>query len=156
MPIAFVAVAVNVYEWPFVSPPTVIGLDDPVACCPPLAGLVRSLAVTVYDVTGLPLAGAGEKDTRAEPEPPVAVRPVGAPGAVAPAVATLAANSDVLPPGVVVVAVTVVGHPPAGAAMVAVPAELAVADAEVASCPARTLPPGRTWRTPRPCTRRTW
>ena len=36
VPIAFVAVTVNVYVVPFVNPVIVIGEDPPVAVCPPL------------------------------------------------------------------------------------------------------------------------
>jgi hypothetical protein len=36
VPIAFVAVTVNVYAWPFVRPVTVIGEDPPYAVNPPV------------------------------------------------------------------------------------------------------------------------
>lgn len=44
VPVAFVAVTVNVYAVPVVRPDTVIGEEDPVAVIPP------GLEVTVYDV----------------------------------------------------------------------------------------------------------
>jgi hypothetical protein len=47
VPTSFVAVTVKVYESPFVSPVTEIGLADPTAVCPPLPGEVESAAVTV-------------------------------------------------------------------------------------------------------------
>ena len=66
-----------------VSPVTVTGLPVPVAVCPPLPGVVWSVAVTVYPVTGLPpsLAG-GVNDTDADALPAVADPITGAPGTV--------------------------------------------------------------------------
>jgi len=78
VPTALVAVTVNVYEVPFVSPVTVIGLDEPVAV------MLEGFEVTEYDVTELPpLEAGGAKLTVACELPAVAVAPVGAPGAVA-------------------------------------------------------------------------
>ena len=59
VPIEFVAVTVNVYAWPFVSPVTMIGLAAPPALWPP------GEAVTVYEVIGAPpvlAGGANETD----------------------------------------------------------------------------------------------
>ena len=72
-----VAVTENVYEVPFVKPPTVIGEVDALAVRPP------GLLVTVYPVIGEPPAFAGTaKLTDAWASPAVAVTPVGADGAV--------------------------------------------------------------------------
>lgn len=56
VPLAFVAVTVNVYESPFVRPPTLhlSGPLDHVQVCMPLAGVVESAAVTVYFVMAFP------------------------------------------------------------------------------------------------------
>jgi hypothetical protein len=80
VPIAFVAVTVNVYEVPFDKPVTVNGLEPPDAVSPP------GLDVTVKLVIAEPplLAGA-LNDTVACALPALALTPVGAPGAVAPA-----------------------------------------------------------------------
>src|SRR4051794_31216600 len=53
VPMALVAVTVNVYEVPFVKPVTVSGPLLPDAVCPP------GCAVTVYDVIDLPPLLAG-------------------------------------------------------------------------------------------------
>ena len=45
--ILFVAVTLKVYLSPLVSPVTVIGLADPDVLCPPWAGVVSSVVVTV-------------------------------------------------------------------------------------------------------------
>ena len=68
---------VNVYDVPFVSPPIVIGLAEPLAVLPP------GDDVTVYDVIGEPPFEAGAaKDTVAAPLLAVAETAVGAPGTV--------------------------------------------------------------------------
>jgi len=72
VPAELVAVTVNVYAVPFVSPVTVSGLAAPVAV------MLPGLEVTVYDVTVLP-AGA-VKVIVACALPATAVAPVGAPG----------------------------------------------------------------------------
>jgi hypothetical protein len=80
VPIAFVAVTVNVYEVPLVKPVTVSGLDAPVAVAP------SGLAVTVKPVIAEPPLSAGaEKATDTDALPGVPVTPVGASGALAPA-----------------------------------------------------------------------
>ena len=84
VPTALVAVTVKVYVSPFVRPVTVIGLDEPVAVSPPLAGVVRSAATTLNDVIVEPpsLAG-GVNATVAEAFPAVGTPMTGAAGAVA-------------------------------------------------------------------------
>jgi hypothetical protein len=80
VPIAFVAVTVNVYEVPLLKPETVIGDEPPVPVAPP------GLAVTVKLVIAEPPLFAGaEKATDAEAFPPVATTLVGASGGFAPA-----------------------------------------------------------------------
>jgi hypothetical protein len=80
VPIAFVAVTVNVYAVPFDKPVTVNGLEAPVAVRLP------GLDVTVYPVIAEPpLLDGAENDTVACALPAVALTPVGAPGGVAPA-----------------------------------------------------------------------
>jgi hypothetical protein len=81
VPIAFVAVTVKVYMSPLVKPVTTIGPADPVAVCPPLPGVVVSVAVTVYPVITEPPSLAGAVNTtEACPSPAVAETPVGTPG----------------------------------------------------------------------------
>ena len=60
-------------------------------------------------------------DTLAEPGAGTALTPVGGLGAFGPAVRMFAANSEVLPWGVLDVAVTTAGQPAAGGANVATP-----------------------------------
>jgi hypothetical protein len=64
VPLAFVAVTVNVYPVPPVSPETVIGLDEPVAVIEP------GLDVTVNDVAVSP---CGVKETLKDPATPAGV-----------------------------------------------------------------------------------
>lgn len=74
----FVAVTVNVYAVPLVSPGTVIGLPAPVPVAPP------GFAVTVYPVIDAPpLEDGAVKLTEACVSPAVAVPMLGAPGATA-------------------------------------------------------------------------
>jgi hypothetical protein len=76
VPYALVAVTVNVYAVPFVSPVTDNGLVVPVAVKPP------GLDVAVYDVIGPePVDTGAVKGTVARALPAVAVPIVGAPGA---------------------------------------------------------------------------
>ena len=77
VPTALVAVTVNVYEAPLVSPVTVIGLPAP------LALMLPGLDVTVYPDIGLPPLFGAVKLIVALPLPCVANTFVGAPGAVA-------------------------------------------------------------------------
>ncbi len=63
-----------------VRPVTVIGLPDPVADWPPLAGLVESAAVTVYPEMAEPLESAAVKVTVAWVSPALVDTSVGAPG----------------------------------------------------------------------------
>jgi hypothetical protein len=96
VPAVFVAVTVNVYLCPLVRPVTVRGERVPVTVCPPLAGVVVSVAVTVYPVMADPpsLVG-GVKVTVACPLPAVAETPVGAPGVLAGVVAGVTAAEAV-------------------------------------------------------------
>src|SRR5918912_1152678 len=86
VPTAFVAVTVNVYAVPFVSPVTVAVVGTSVL---PTGGLTvaeppAGEEVTVYEVIALPPFEAGAvQDTLAAALPAVATTPVGAPGAVA-------------------------------------------------------------------------
>jgi hypothetical protein len=77
VPMPLVAVMVKVYEVPFVSPDTTIGLCDPVAVAPP------GDAVTVYKEIGEPFAPAPENAIVACASPGVAVTVVGADGSPA-------------------------------------------------------------------------
>lgn len=63
---------------------TVVGLDAPLEVCPPLAGVVRSVAITVYPLmVAPPLETGGVQDTTdLELANEVAVTPVGAPATV--------------------------------------------------------------------------
>jgi hypothetical protein len=74
VPTPFVAVTVNVYEVPLVSPGTIIEVELSVTLIAP------GFEVTVYDVMGLPLFVAAEKETVAWPSPAVALGLPGAPG----------------------------------------------------------------------------
>ena len=81
-PTAFVAVAVHVYDFPFVNPATTIGLAGPVA--EPAAPPFDDVHETEYAEIGDPPSFAGaENATRAPPGAAVATRPLGAPGVVA-------------------------------------------------------------------------
>jgi hypothetical protein len=93
VPIAFVAVTVNVYEVPLVKPPTEIGDEEPLAVTPP------GLDVTVKLVIAEPPLFAGaEKATDAvcDVTPDVALTPVGASGAVAPAPPIIMFLTDIM------------------------------------------------------------
>ncbi len=80
-PYELVATTVKVYVSPLVRPVTVIGPAAALAVWPPLAGVVRSVAVTVYEeMAEPPLLDGGVKATTAEALPAVAVPMVGAPG----------------------------------------------------------------------------
>jgi hypothetical protein len=80
VPIAFVAVTVNVYAVPLLKPETVIGDELPVPVIP------LGLEVTVKPVIAEPPFSAGaEKDTDTELSPAVALTLVGASGTLAPA-----------------------------------------------------------------------
>ena len=82
VPIAFVALTVNVYEVPLVSPVIVIGEVVLVADNPPVD------EYTVYEVIALPPFDAGAvNETEAVALPAVAVPIVGAPGTVRTALA---------------------------------------------------------------------
>jgi hypothetical protein len=86
VPAALVAVTVKEYMSPPVSPVTVSGLAAPLAVWPPFAGLVASVAVTVYEVIADPPSEAGgDQDTVADPFPAAALTPAGEPGATDPA-----------------------------------------------------------------------
>jgi hypothetical protein len=99
VPILLLAVTVNVYGVPLVSPVTVIGEPPPVAVNPPI------FEVTVYVVIAdPPLETGGVKDMVAWPLPATAVTPVGAPG-IAAGVTELLATELVLVP-IAFVAVT--------------------------------------------------
>jgi hypothetical protein len=74
VPTPFVAVTVNVYEVPLVSPGTTIEVEFAVTWIPP------GFEVTVYDMMGLPLFAAAAKATVAWALPAVAVGLPGAPG----------------------------------------------------------------------------
>ena len=63
----FVAVTVNVYEVPFVSPVTVNGLEEPVAVNDP------GLEVTVYPVIDAPPVAPAVNGTEIAPLAPVAL-----------------------------------------------------------------------------------
>jgi hypothetical protein len=117
VPVAFVAVTVNVYAVPFVSPVTVIGEPVPDAVKLPM------FEVTVYDVIAEPpvLAGA-VNEIVAEPFPAVAETPVGAPGALVGTTALLGLDDALVPIAFVAVTenvyvvpltspVTVIGEP---------------------------------------------
>ena len=99
VPTAFVAVTVNVYAVPLVSPVTVNGLAAPVAVKPP------GDDVTVYEVIGLPFALAPLNVTVAWVSPGAAVTVVGAPGN--PAGVTEFEATDAAPGPVALAAVTV-------------------------------------------------
>jgi hypothetical protein len=101
VPTAFVAVTVNVYVVPFVSPKTVIGDEPPVAVCPPLE-------VTVYEVIADPPFETGaENETVASPSPRTAVTLVGASGVVAGVTELLATEAVLVPTALVAVTVNV-------------------------------------------------
>ena len=92
VPTPFVAVTVNVYVVPFVSPVTISGDDPPVAVNPPV------LDVTVYEViVELPSLAGGVKVIVACPLPRVAVPIVGASGTVAGETVLLALEAILVP-----------------------------------------------------------
>jgi hypothetical protein len=106
VPTALVAVAVNVYAVPLLSPVTTRGLLDPVAVAPP------GEAVTVYPVMAAPpvLDGAVKlTDTWPSPRTPLTL--VGAPGTVAGVTAEDAALAGPVPTALVAVAVNVYAVP---------------------------------------------
>ena len=77
VPTEFVAVTVNVYATPLVSPETMTGLPEPLPVWPP------GDAVTVYELIAAPPFEPGAvKLTVASPSPATADRFVGAPGSV--------------------------------------------------------------------------
>jgi len=101
VPIAFVALTVNIYAVPFESPDIVIGLDAAEPVKPP------GVDVAVYEVIALPPFDAGaEKFTVAEASPAVAVTPVGAPGGVTVEGVTLFEAADAGPVPIALVAFT--------------------------------------------------
>jgi hypothetical protein len=91
VPIALVAVTVNVYEVPFVNPVTTIGLCDPDAVAPP------GEAVTVYVVIAEPFAPSPLNAMVACESPGVAVTEVGAVGSPAGVTADDAVDASELP-----------------------------------------------------------
>jgi hypothetical protein len=105
VPMAFVAVMVKVYEVPFVSPDTTIGLCDPVAVAPP------GDAVTVYEEIGEPFAPAPENAIVACASPGVAVTDVGAVGSPAGVTADDAVDASELPTEFTATTVNVYGVP---------------------------------------------
>ncbi len=77
VPMAVVAVTVNVYGTPSVSPSTTAWVDDPSTSTLTPSGD----DVTVYPVIGLPpFAGGTDHSTVAEPSPAAAIASTGAPG----------------------------------------------------------------------------
>jgi hypothetical protein len=80
-PTALVAVTVNVYAVPLVSPLTVAEVDEPLAVVVACA-VLPMYGVTVYEVIGLPPSPGAAQVTVALASPAVALTPVGAPGAV--------------------------------------------------------------------------
>jgi hypothetical protein len=77
VPAEFVAATLNEYKVPFVRPPTVIGLEEPVAVCPP------GDALTVYELMGAPPSDEGGANTTVTcPSPAVVELIAGAPGSV--------------------------------------------------------------------------
>jgi hypothetical protein len=91
VPMALVAVTVNVYVVPFVKPVTTIGLCDPVAIIP------SGDDVTVYEVIADPLRPAPLKATVARESPGVAVTEVGAVGIPAGVTADDAVDANEFP-----------------------------------------------------------
>ncbi len=102
VPTLFVAVTTNVYAVPLVKPPTTADVaPEIVAVAPP------GLAVTVYDVIGLPPVEAGAThDTVADVLPATAVTDVGAPGTVGALGVTGAEGADGAPVPTLFAAVT--------------------------------------------------
>jgi hypothetical protein len=106
VPTPFVAVTVNVYAVPFVSPVTVIGLAEPDAVAPP------GEAVTVYELIAEPLVEGAVKLTVACRSPPLAETPVGVPGTWGAGVTALdAAEAEPVPALLVAVTVKVYAVP---------------------------------------------
>ena len=102
VPTALVAVTVNVYVVPFVSPVIVNGDEPPVAVKPPV------LEETVYIVIGeLPSLAGALKVMVAWPLPAVAVPIVGAPGTVAGTIELLGLEAMLVPTLLVAVTVNV-------------------------------------------------
>ena len=126
-PVQLVAVTVNEYAVPLVSPVTVHGEDAQVAVMPP------GDEVTVYPVIGAPPFEAGAvKVTLAEPFPAVAVPMVGAPGKVEGVAGGDGAEAGPVPSALVAVTVNVY----------AVPLVSPVTVHEVAPPVVQLLPPG--------------
>ena len=105
VPSAFVAVTVNVYAWPFVSPVTVSGEPLPVAVSPP------TFEVTVYDVVVEPSLKPGVNVIVAEPLPRTAVTLVGASGTLAGVTEFEALDTVLVPIAFVAVTVNVYAVP---------------------------------------------
>jgi len=102
VPFAFVAVTRHVYVYPFVSPDTTIGLDEPLA--EPDAPPLTEVHDIVKLVTGIPPSEPGVNVTDADAFPRVAVPIVGAAGAV-PTIKLL--DTEPAPVPTLLVAVTV-------------------------------------------------
>jgi hypothetical protein len=102
VPIAFVAVTVNVYAAPFVSPVIVIGDEPPVAVKPP------TFDVTVYEVIAdPPFDAGGVNEIVACPFPETALTAVGALGTVAGVTEFEVADTELVPTLFVAVTVNV-------------------------------------------------
>jgi hypothetical protein len=102
VPSAFVAVTVNVYVTPFVSPVTVAVVVALFAVAPP------GLAVTVYEVIAEPPFEAGaDHDTSILVSPIVPATFVGASGTVAGVTELLALDAEPVPRALVAVTVNV-------------------------------------------------
>jgi hypothetical protein len=106
VPIAFVAVTVNVYEVPLERPVIVIGELAPVAVNPPM------LEVTVYLIIDEPPSDEGAlNEIVASPFPRTAVTPVGASGTVAGVTELLVAEAELVPIAFVAFTVNVYAVP---------------------------------------------
>jgi hypothetical protein len=101
VPKEFVAVTVNVYVVPFVSPVTVMGVVPPVALCP-------SFDVTVYRVIVVPPVFTGAvNEIVACPLPPIAITFVGASGILSGIIILLLIDAILVPTAFVAVTVNV-------------------------------------------------
>jgi hypothetical protein len=105
VPTPFVAVTVQVYVLPEVKPDTTIGLDAPEP--EPDTPAFDDVQDTSYCVIGLPPSNGAVNDTEADVGPPVAVTPVGAPGAVGTTNEFEAADAGPVPTAFVAVTVHV-------------------------------------------------
>jgi hypothetical protein len=101
VPLVFVAVAVNVYEVPFVNPVTTIGLEDPVAV------ILPGLEVIVYPVIDEPPVPLAENATDTCALPGVTELIVGACGTVVAVTEDDALEAADVPTGPVAVTVYV-------------------------------------------------